>query len=92
MATLHEMCTVTNDVALNSPINGEATVRKFLPGTFTHTIIRTECDGGASSGSGSSFGPGGSGPGFMVKKLKVSEGGSRHMPDQTVTVFIGAAG
>ena len=91
MAVLHEMCELSNDVALNSPVTGESTVRKVLPGTFTHTVITTDCDG-VASGSGAAFGPGGSGPGFMVKKLAVSEGGSRYNPNQTVMVFMGEAG
>ncbi len=85
---LHEMCSVSNDVALNSPIHGASTVRKLLPGTWTRTCITTDC-GGSGGGTASCFGAGASGKGVTVKELQVKEGGSRYMPEQKVIVVTG---
>jgi len=86
--TLHETCVQQNDIAVNNPISGKATLRKVNQGTWTRTTVKTGCTPGGT-GSGSSYGPGGSGKGVLIKKLKAADGGQSMRPEQEILVFMG---
>jgi hypothetical protein len=85
---LHETCTQLNDITVNSPISGPASIRKSIEGTWTRTIITTECTAGGTGG-GMSYGSGGSGRGVLVKKMKSADGGGTSRPEQEILVFTG---
>ena len=85
---IHESCNTQNDIAYTSPISGKRGIRKLLGGVWTRTIIQSECKGG-KSGPGSAYGPGGSGPGHLVKSGRIREGGTTSRPDQSLMVFMG---
>jgi len=87
--TLHETCVQQNDIAVDNPIYGKAKLRKVNPGTWTRTIVSTGCKMSAKSGTGKSYGPGGSGKGVLIKKLKAADGGQSMRPEQDILVFMG---
>ena len=87
--TLHETCVQQNDIAVDNPIKGAASLRKVNPGTWTRTTVTTDC-GGVGTGTGSSYGAGGSGPGVLIKSLKAADGGTSSRPEQTILVFMGS--
>ncbi len=78
-----------NDIAINNPISGKASIRKSLPGTWTRTCVTASCEGGSGGSSASCFGAGGSGPGVVIRNLQVKEGGATYMPNQQVLVVTG---
>ena len=88
---IHEACTQQNDTATNQPIQGKTTLNKVNPGTWTRTII-TEGDVECKSGKVRAFGPGGSGDGVLIKKMKTANGGTSPQLEQTVLVFMGPKG
>ncbi len=76
-----------NDIAVNNPIKGKASLRKVNPGTWTRTCVTT--GGGSGSGSASCYGAGGSGPGVTIKNMKAADGGTSMRPEQTIIVIMG---
>ncbi len=90
--TLHETCVQTNDIAINNPIEGAASLRKVNPGTWTRTCVTVSCGGGGGGGggSGSCYGAGGSGSGVVIKKLSAADGGTSMRPEQQILVMMGA--
>jgi hypothetical protein len=91
--TLHETCTQSNNIAINNPVEGAASLRKVLQGTFTRTCVTTNCGGGGGGGgSGSCYGAGGSGSGVLIKDMTAADGGTSMRPEQQIMVFMGQEG
>jgi hypothetical protein len=88
----HESCVQQNDIAVNNPITGKATLRKVNPGTWTRTIITIKESECYASGAASTYGPGGSGSGVTIKDMKAADGGTTVRPEQRILVIMGPQG